>query len=115
MLHELEEGTGSRRRPTTRMTKRNLAGPATVTAAAAAAANSSEQQHWNVYATFQVALLTSLPVDLSLAISLIAKQVFMFSLQSLSFETSCLEEKRSRNGPKENGRFEIQRASPGEI
>ncbi|KAF7396154.1 hypothetical protein HZH66_007016 [Vespula vulgaris] len=38
MLHELEEGTGSRRRLTTRMTKRNLAGPATVTATAAAAA-----------------------------------------------------------------------------
>lgn len=34
MLHELEERTGSHRRPTTRMTKRNLAGPATVTAAA---------------------------------------------------------------------------------
>ncbi|KAL2722269.1 hypothetical protein V1478_009132, partial [Vespula squamosa] len=63
MLHELEEGTGSRRRSTTRMTKRNLAGPATVTAAAtAAAAAQRQQQHWNVYTTFQVALLTSLPV-----------------------------------------------------
>ncbi|KAL2741675.1 hypothetical protein V1477_009304 [Vespula maculifrons] len=100
MLHELEEGTGSRRRPTTRMTKRNLAGPATVTATAAAAAAAEAANSSNIGTSMRRSKSHCLPPC---------------PFQSLSFETSCLEEKRSRNGPKENGRFEIQRASPGEI